>query len=171
MPRGMLTLRELIARSGRPGRLEWIGLRPARRATMLEPETAELVAQRGLAGDRAAAKLGGARQVTLVQAEHLATIAAFLERPPLAPQSLRRNLAISGINLLSLRLATFRIGSAVLQGTGHCHPCSRLEETLGFGGYNAARGLGGITARVLEGGTIQLGDPVELVLGQSEAPG
>jgi len=168
---GMLTLRELIARSGRPGRLEWIGLRPARRSPMLEPQTAELVEQRGLAGDRAAAKLGGARQVTLVQAEHLATIATFLEKPPLDPASLRRNLAVSGINLLSLRLATFRIGSAVLQGTGHCHPCSRLEETLGFGGYNAARGLGGITARVLAGATIQLGDPVELVEGQSEAQG
>jgi len=167
----MLTLRELITRSGRAGRLEWIGLRPARRAAMLEPESAELLTQRGLAGDRAGKKEGGARQVTLIQAEHLATIAAFLDAQPLSPATLRRNLAVSGINLLSLRLATFRIGSALLQGTGHCHPCSRLEETLGFGGYNAARGLGGITARVLEGGNIRLGDAVELVGGQSDALG
>ncbi|HEY6728799.1 MAG TPA: MOSC domain-containing protein [Polyangiaceae bacterium] len=138
---------------------------------MLEPESAELLTQRGLAGDRASGKTGGARQVTLIQAEHLRTIAAFLEREPLSPSMLRRNLALSGINVLSLRLATFRIGQAVLQGTGHCHPCSRLEESLGFGGYNATRGLGGITARVLEGAQIRIGDRVELLQGQSEALG
>lgn len=167
----MLTLRELISHSGRTGRLEWIGLRPARRATMLEPDSAELLTQRGIAGDRSSGKTGGARQVTLIQAEHLPTIAAFLDRDPLSPALLRRNLVVSGINVLSLRLATFRIGQSILQGTGHCHPCSRLEESLGFGGYNAARGLGGITARVLEGAQIRLGDAVELVEGQSEALG
>jgi MOSC domain-containing protein YiiM len=173
----MLTLRELTSRSAGHGRLQWIGIRPARRAPMFTPESAELLTQRGLVGDRAAEKQGGARQVTLVQAEHLRTIALFLApraslgREAVDPGSLRRNLVVSGINLLSLRLATFRIGSSVLQGTGHCHPCSRLEESLGFGGYNAARGLGGITARVLEGGRIQLDDAVELLQGQSEALG
>lgn len=168
----MLTLRELISRSAGPGRLEWIGLRPVRQAPMVTPESAELLTERGLVGDRAAAKQGGARQVTLFQSEHLRTIALFLAGQgsdgALDPLAVRRNLVVSGINLLSLRLATFRIGSSVLRGTGHCHPCSRLEESLGFGGYNAARGLGGITARVLEGGQIRLGDPVELLEGRPE---
>ena len=135
---------------------------------MLALEEGNLIAGRGLEGDRASTKLGRSRQVTLIQTEHLTTIGMLLGRPPLHPELLRRNLAVSGINILSFRTARFRIGDCELEGTGHCHPCSRLEETLGFGGYNATRGLAGITARVLRGGAIRLRDPVVLLEGQPE---
>ena len=49
----------------------------------------------------------------------------------------------------------------LLEASGECHPCSRIEASLGTGGYNAARGLGGITARVVEGGVVRVGDRVE----------
>jgi MOSC domain-containing protein YiiM len=102
----------------------------------------------------------GNRQVTLIQTKSLAAIASHLGLETVAPEMLRRNLVTRGINLLALKGRAFRIGEAVLEMSGECHPCSRLEETLGIGGYNATRGFGGITAKVLARGRISLGDAI-----------
>ena len=81
------------------------------------------------------------------------------------PSLTRRNIVVSGINLLALKERQFIIGAdVILETTGLCHPCSRMEENLGAGGYNAMRGHGGITAKVIQGGTIQAGDPIKLYL-------
>lgn len=152
------TLKQLMARHAAPGRLEWIGLRPAREAPIAVCERATALAGHGLDGDRYAND--GKRQVTLVQAEHLAVIAALCGRDAVAPATLRRNLVVSGISVLALKNQRFRIGGALFEGAGPCEPCSKMEAALGPGGYNAMRGHGGICARVLEGGTIALGDAV-----------
>ena len=104
----------------------------------------------------------GKRQVTLIQAEHLPVIAALAGLGAVRPEQLRRNIVVSGLPLLALKDRRFRIvnasgDSVLLEGTGECHPCSRMEEAFGPGGYNAVRGHGGITARVLEGGLIEVG--------------
>jgi len=156
------SLAQLIEAPVRPGTVEWIGARPARGAPMRVLDAAELVAGRGIAGDRYG-NAGGARQVTLVAAESLAAIASHLGLDAVAPAALRRNIVVRGINLVALRGRRVRIGEAILEVSGECHPCSRIEASLGTGGYNAARGLGGITARVVEGGTVRLGDRVEPV--------
>jgi MOSC domain-containing protein YiiM len=143
----------------RPGRVAWIGLRPARRAPMQVVETAALTAGQGLAGDRYG-RAGGDRQVTLIAAEALEALASHLGLLDVAPELVRRNLVTRGINLVALKDRRFRIGEAVLEASGECHPCSRMEEALGTGGYNAMRGLGGITVRVLTGGRIAVGDPI-----------
>ena len=144
------------------GRVQWIGVRTARRATLAALDAVEALAALGLAGDHTR---GGRRGVTLIQHEHLPAIAALSGLPAVPPALLRRNLAVSGVNLLALRDARFRIGEAVFEGTGICAPCSRMGEAgvLGPGGYNAMRGHGGITAQVIEGGRIALGDPVTFI--------
>ncbi|AET94450.1 MOSC domain-containing protein (plasmid) [Burkholderia sp. YI23] len=143
----------------KPGRVIWIGLRVSRRAPLQVVESALALAGAGLDGDHYSRKDGG-RQVTLIQAESLRAIASHLGLDEVWPGGLRRNIVTSGINLNALKDRRFRIGDAVLEASGECHPCSRMEETFGVGGYNAVRGFGGITARVIEGGTIALANAI-----------
>lgn len=156
-------LSKLLDTLPQTGEVRWMGLRPARRAPMTVVAEVEARVDAGLVGDRWRGRPGGKRQVTLIQAEHLAVIAALLGLERVDPAQLRRNIAVAGINLLALKGRRFRIGEAVLEATGPCDPCSRLEETFGPGGYNAVRGHGGINARVLQGGLIRLGDPVRML--------
>jgi MOSC domain-containing protein YiiM len=142
------------------GVVAWIGVRPQRRMPLIGVGEVEACTDLGLAGDRYAGD--GRRQVTLIQAEHLAAAAAILGREQVDPGLLRRNVVVGGINLYALRDAQFRVGAVLLEGMGICAPCSRMKEALGPGGFNAMRGHGGITARVIEPGVMRLGETVAM---------
>lgn len=157
-------MKELLATMPQTGCVEWIGLRPGRREPVEVVEKAN-VGEKGLEGDRFNGKNGSPRMVTLIQKEHIDAVAAILKRDGIDPALLRRNIVVSGINLVALKQNEFQIGEVVLFGTGNCPPCSRMEENLGKGGYNAMRGHGGITAKVITGGTIFLGDKVNRMTG------
>ena len=145
----------------RPGRLVWIGVRPARHAPVVIRKQVTLIAESGITDDRYKTSRSGGRQVTLIAAEDLAAVAAFLGRDVVVPEVVRRNLVTSGVNLVALKDQRFRIGPVLLEGSGDCAPCSRMEQALGEGGYNAMRGHGGITARIIDGGEVKVGDAVE----------
>nr|WP_255639525.1 MOSC domain-containing protein [Deinococcus betulae] len=187
---GVKTMHELRATFAGPGRVDWLGLRPARRAPVQRVPEVQAHPLVGLIGDhgklapprltaltgetgeaapasRAAPVPGGPgrRQVTLIQAEHLPVIAALAGCAEVTPEQLRRNIVVSGLPLLALKDRRFQIGEVILEGTGECHPCSRMEENLGEGGYNAVRGHGGLTARVIQGGVIREGDEVRPLAG------
>jgi MOSC domain-containing protein YiiM len=87
-------------------------------------------------------------------------VEAILGRGKIDPSLLRRNIVVSGINLAALKYQTFQIGTAVLEGSGNCPPCSRMEENLGPGGYASMLAHGGITAVVVSEGVVSLGDTV-----------
>ncbi len=142
------------------GRVEWISIRPGRGEPVNVLEKAEITLENGLEGDRYGGKAGSPRQVTLIQKEHLAAVGGMLGRGPIDPVIARRNIVVSGINLLALKGKQFQIGEAILEYTGLCHPCSKMEAAFGPGGYNAMRGHGGITAKVIQSGSVQVGDDV-----------
>lgn len=159
----MKTIRDLLKPPHISGRVEAIVVRGSPRLPARRIEATAALAGIGLAddrlGQRGEAELS-TRQVTLIQHEHLPVIAALAGVPAVDPLALRRNLVVSGINLVALKNARVRVGGAVLEIVGPCQPCSRMEEAVGPGGYAAMRGHGGMTARVIEGGAIAVGDTV-----------
>lgn len=169
----MQDLRSLSAEFPFAGRLEAIFLRPARGVPAQAVQEVQALEGLGLEGDRkVSGRRGGKRQVTLLQAEHLPVIATLLQRNAIDAADLRRNLVVSGLNLLAARTLFadrplhLRIGDqVVLEISGPCEPCSKMEERLGAGAYNALRGHGGVTARVLQGGRLAVGDGVRCGVG------
>ena len=158
-----MEFKELFENFSKSGIIEIIQVRPARLAPLSKVSEVLAIKDSGLEGDRYKS-VGGNRQVTLIQAEHLNVVASILGRDSVDPGATRRNLVVSGINLLALKGKCFHIGAAVLEYSGECHPCSRMEASLGLGGYNAMRGHGGITAKILTGGIIRVGDAVVPIL-------
>jgi MOSC domain-containing protein YiiM len=151
----VIPLAELRRSFAGPGRVDWIGLRPARLAPP-QAVTRCTVTESGLEGDHGRS---GKRAVTLIQAEHIPVIAALCGRTVTA-EMLRRNIVVSGLNLTAAREFGLQIGEVMLEITAPCAPCSRMETVLGQGGYTAMRGHGGWCARVVTTGEIELGHRV-----------
>jgi MOSC domain-containing protein YiiM len=125
---------------------------------MIQVEEAIADPNQGLIGARYNGR-SGKLHVTLLQQEHLSVVAALTSRQ-VSPDMLRRNLLVSGINLLALKGQYFSIGDVIFLATGFCHPCSQMEKVLGLGGYNIMRGHGGLTAQIITSGRIIIGGSV-----------
>jgi MOSC domain-containing protein YiiM len=164
-------LKDLGRQFPNAGRVDAIYVRRSRGEAALSVRSAIALEGRGLDGDRSAsgARAGHKRQVTLIQAEHLPVIAAFMRMTAIDAALLRRNLVVSGLNLVAARALFVDLplrvtigGAVVLAVTGPCDPCSKMEASLGPGAWNAMRGHGGMTARIEQGGSIAVGDRVEV---------
>lgn len=168
------TLQSISQTMPQIGKLEAIIVRPARGLAAIERTSTIAIIGVGLRDDRRGAESknmavkASSREVTLIQAEHIEVIAKIMRLSQLDATLLRRNLVISGINLLAIKslfkhqTQHLQIGEALFEITGICAPCSRMEALLGEGGYNAMRGHGGVTARVIRGGVLHVGDNAKI---------
>lgn len=155
-------LDQFIVEAPQVGTIELITYRKERKGEVLTSKSAEISVERGIAQDHYGKK--GNRQVTLIQKEHLDVVAQFLGKEKIDPKLTRRNILISGINLRALIGKQFQLGQdVILEATGDCVPCNRMEENLGPGGYQSMVGHGGITCKVIKGGSISLGDKLSSV--------
>jgi MOSC domain-containing protein YiiM len=106
----------------------------------------------GLEGDRHA-KSDSKRQVLLIETE-------TLERLGLRVGEVKENITTRGIVLMNLPVGTrLRVGEAILEITGVCHPCERMEE-LRSGLREELSGQRGMLARVAQSGTLNVGDAI-----------
>ena len=97
---------------------------------------------------------GSKRQVLLVDRESL-------EAMNLPPGTIRENITTDGLNVNSLPIGQhLRIGEARLEVSMVCTPCD-LMETIRPGLRKELWGRRGMLCRVLEGGVIRRGDPIE----------
>jgi MOSC domain-containing protein YiiM len=107
--------------------------------------------------------------VTLIEAEVLEMVERQT-RLAFGVDEHRRNLTTRGIRLAGLVGQPFRVGEVLLEGVRDCPPCEHLEQVTGKAVMRALVGRGGLRARVLEGGTIRVGDPITPLAAAIGAP-
>ncbi len=128
-----------------------------------DPARVELVAGKGLAGDRYFSGDDEAA-VTLVDAAQVAWVNAALGLE-IAPRDTRRNLVTEGIDLNAFVGKRLRVGGALIEGCELCEPCRSLGESLAGQRspaeiVRAFAARGGLRGRILSTGTVRVGDPV-----------
>ncbi len=127
-------------------------------ATLVAHDSAVLVAGVGIEGDRHA---GNVRQVTVVCTGEFEKAAAELG-VEMDPVDSRRNLVVDLPELSRRHGAVIVIGDTELEVWRDCAPCELMDEVYGEGGRQALKAKAGVTAQVIKGGVIRVGDLVEL---------
>ncbi len=140
-------------------------------ATLRSVPEAELVAGKGIVGDRYFHKddKEPGREVTLVEAEQIERFNAETGLN-IDPSDTRRNITLRGFPLNDLVGVEFNVGEAVVQGMELCSPCSYVATTLirkfsitDIAAPRIVAGLmdrAGLRARIVTGGTVRVGDAV-----------
>jgi MOSC domain-containing protein YiiM len=128
-------------------------------------ESVEAVADRGLRGDRyfrPADADGPGVEVTLIEREALDAATRDYD-VSLPPGAHRRNVVTNGVPLNHLVGRRFRVGDAVVEGTGLCEPCAHMESLAVDGAREALVHRGGLEASIVETGDVAVGDDISPV--------
>ena len=153
-------------------RLIGIARRAKSRVPMEELTEGRVTVEAGLTGDFRGAKFR-TRQITVLAREDWEAALldlAGLTGPPDLPWTVRRaNLFVEGVRLPRAKGGVLRIGPVVLEITGQTNPCHRMEAAhAGLLSALHPNWRGGVTCRVREGGSIRLGDAVEILVAPPE---
>ena len=138
--------------------IQSIIIRPERKAPAVHVGKADITSH-GLQGDHYD-KPDGNRQVTLIAKDGLAKVAAAIGFEGDTHLASRRNIMIDSLPEEDFKGRKVQLGDqVVLEITGYCSPCTRMDENFGDGAIQAFDKKGGWTARVIESGSVSVGDP------------
>ena len=138
------------------------------RADMRAHETANLITGVGIEGDRYATGRGkysdfpDIREVTLIEIE---TIEALRRdhKTELPTIKHRRNLTTCAVPLNHLVGKRFRVGAVLLEGGRLNYPCRYLDLVTGQSVCDLLEHRSGLNCRIIQGGTISVGDTIRPV--------
>ena len=141
-----------------------IGITSINNQSIKNVETVELVAGKGIKGDRYFKDFNNVRsQITLIESENIDyynnkfnTDYTYL--------NFRRNVVTKGIELNNLVGKKLSIGNIEIEGHDLCRPCKHLEETLkGKDILKEFLRKGGLRCEILTSGTIKLEDEITIL--------
>ncbi len=138
-----------------------ITIAPGHRAPLVSLANATLIEGKGIEGDR---YFGTTRQVTVVAAGEVAKAESERGMGPMDPADTRRNLVLDLDEIPREHGARIVIGEVELSVWRDCAPCEQMDEIFGEGARPALRERAGVSAQVIRGGTIKVGDPVAIRL-------
>jgi MOSC domain-containing protein YiiM len=163
-------------KAGMAGFVEGIFIAPEAGAEMKSVQAAAALEGCGLEGDRYCAgtghwsRFGRVCEATFIAAEDLHDIEQETGVGVKNGEH-RRNVVTRGISLKALRRGEqFRVGEVVFEYRGPRSVCRYIERLTEPGMTQALKGRGGICARVIENGTVRVGDDFEVLQHTEERP-
>jgi MOSC domain-containing protein YiiM len=132
---------------------------PGSRLPMRAVPSVTVETARGILGDR---YHGSRHRQVSVQSQTALLEAAELFGAPVPAELTRRNITLADGVVPREPGALLTVGPVLLEVVRVAAPCKLLDDTIGRGAQEALRRRGGSICRVLEGGPVSVGDPVDL---------
>jgi hypothetical protein len=130
--------------------------KPSGRAPVDEVDEAELVAGKGIRGDRFFGwKEDYKGQITFFSLEVHDDLCRTLGVTGVPPSVFRRNVIVSGVDLNALIGQEFELQGIRFAGVCECSPCYWMDEAFHAGAEAALKGRGGLRARILTSGILR----------------
>jgi MOSC domain-containing protein YiiM len=126
---------------------------------LLEVSSVECVAGRGLRGDRYFDFRENYKgQITFFPTEVFEKLCTHFEIKDKSAGVLRRNVIVSGVDLLSLIGQEFEIQGVRFRGMQHCAPCEWMNTAFAPGAEEFLKDNAGLRAKILSDGTMTVGE-------------
>ena len=126
---------------------------------LVEVPQIECVAGHGIRGDRFYDYRDDYKgQITFFAAEVFAEMAYTFGITNKSAGVLRRNVIVSGVDLMKLIGSDFELQGVQFRGTAQCAPCYWMDTAFAPGAEKFLAGRGGLRARILTDGRISVGE-------------
>jgi MOSC domain-containing protein YiiM len=95
-------------------------------------------------------------QITFFASEVYEELCIMFDAWDVPPSVFRRNVITRGLDLNALINKEFEVQGVKLFGAESCKPCHWMNEAFGPGAEDALQGRGGLRARILTSGSLQV---------------